>query len=317
MNLSTAAEVDSTMVKVSDLAKSYGARTAVNGVSLSIPRGVCYGLLGPNGAGKTTTISMIAGTLDPDRGSVLIDGKTVRTHDLESKRQIGYVPQDLALYEEMSAHDNLKFFSMLYGLSGAEMSRAIDSSLQATGLSDRRKEPVRQFSGGMKRRLNIGIALLHDPTFLILDEPTVGVDPQSRNLIFETLEDLLKVGKTILYTTHYMEEVERLCASVAIMDDGKVIADDRISALIDGLHENNKVVLGLDTIQPLERLNLDASLRATIVGHKLTITLDDIGAQLPPLLDSIRAIAKVETVETVRPTLEQVFLHLTGRSLRD
>lgn len=315
--MATPAVTVSTMVEVTDLAKAYGSRIAVNGVSLSIPRGTCYGLLGPNGAGKTTTISMIAGTLDPDRGTVVINGKTVRTQDQDSKRQIGYVPQELALYEEMSAQDNLRFFSMLYGLSGKEMERAIESALRAAGLNDRKKEPVRQFSGGMKRRLNIGIALLHDPTFLILDEPTVGVDPQSRNLIFETLEYLLSAGKTILYTTHYMEEVERLCKSVAIMDQGKVIADDRISTLIADLHEKNRVIIGLESPVSLESLDLNPQFEAEIVGQTLSVTLHEIGAQLPQILDLIRRTTRVETVDTERPTLEQVFLHLTGRSLRD
>ena len=317
MKMATPAVTVSTMVEVTDLTKAYGSRAAVDGVNLSIPRGICYGLLGPNGAGKTTTISIIAGTMDPDRGTVVIDGKTVRTQDQDSKRQIGYVPQELALYEEMSAQDNLKFFCMLYGLSGKDMECAIESSLLATGLMDRKKEPVRQFSGGMKRRLNIGIALLHDPAFLILDEPTVGVDPQSRNLIFETLEYLLTAGKTILYTTHYMEEVERLCNSVAIMDQGKVIADDRISTLIANLDEKNRVTIGLESAVSLESLDLNPQLEAQIIGHKLTVTLHEIGAQLPPILEVIRRTTRIETVDTERPTLEQVFLHLTGRSLRD
>ena len=317
MKLAAPVNTGSYFVEVRGLEKRYGSRVAVAGIDLNIPRGACYGLLGPNGAGKTTTISMIAGTADADKGSVSLDGKSVRTYELDAKRQIGYVPQDLALYEEMSARDNLKFFAMLYGQSGDQMHRAIDASLAASGLTDRRREPVRQYSGGMKRRLNIGIALLHNPNFLILDEPTVGVDPQSRNLIFETLEGLVASGKTILYTTHYMEEVERLCTSVAIMDHGKIIADDQISNLVDRLHEKDKVSIRLETPVALDKLHLDASLNAVSEGSRIFFTLEDVGAQLPGILQSIRPHARVLSVETERPTLEQVFLHLTGRSLRD
>jgi ABC-2 type transport system ATP-binding protein len=304
------------LVEVNGLRKAYGPNVAVKDVTFTVSRGACFGLLGPNGAGKTTTISMIAGTLDPDSGSVQIDGAPVRVSNLASKRLIGYVPQDLAVYEDLSARDNLRFFGMLYNLAGAGLDKAIDSALDVAGLTSRQREPVRQFSGGMKRRLNIAAALLHDPQFLILDEPTVGVDPQSRNQIFETLEALLSTGKTMLYTTHYMEEVERLCTSVAIMDNGRIIANDDIHTLIHSLRCDCRVV-----IQTTEEIALDSLIEPNLdpkqTGRKISVKLSDIGSQLPPILEKIRSVARIEQVQTETPTLEEVFLHLTGRTLRD
>jgi ABC-2 type transport system ATP-binding protein len=203
------------LIELRSVCKVYGGVTVVDHVNLSIPQGVCYGLLGPNGAGKSTCISILVGILAADSGEVILEGKRLDPKSKEQKKTIGFVPQDLALYEELSALENLNFFGSLYDLSGPLLEERIERVLTITGLADRKGGPVRLFSGGMKRRLNIGIALLHDPAFLVLDEPTVGVDPQSRNLIFEALEQLVREGKTILYTTHYMEEIERLCSRVA------------------------------------------------------------------------------------------------------
>jgi ABC-2 type transport system ATP-binding protein len=213
------------------LRKTYGDLAAVSDVSFTLRPGELVGLLGPNGAGKTTTVSMIAGLVVPTSGQVLIDGAPLSGDTDPKKRKIGMVPQDLALYDELSALANLRFFGALYNLDAAALDRAIESSLQLVGLSERARDRVGTFSGGMKRRLNLAASLLHDPDILLLDEPTVGVDPQSRNAIFANLDALKARGKALLYTTHYMEEVERLADRVVIIDDGRVIAADTLVGL--------------------------------------------------------------------------------------
>jgi len=227
------------------LRKTFGALVAIDDVSLRIERGMMLGLLGPNGAGKTTTVSMLSGLLSPDKGQVEIDGRRLNGDTDPGKRKIGLVPQDLALYEEMSARDNLRFFGGLYTLRGAELDRGIIAVLETVGLADRMNDPVKVFSGGMKRRLNLAIGLLHDPDVVLLDEPTVGVDPQSRNAIFDNLEQLKKQGKALLYTTHYMEEAQRLADRVVIIDHGKVIADDTVAGLTRGGGSLESVFLSL------------------------------------------------------------------------
>ena len=219
------------ILDVRHLRKSFGSLVAVDDVSLSVEAGMLVGLLGPNGAGKTTTVSMVSGLVTPERGEVLIAGKRLGGDTDPAKRRIGLVPQDLALYEELSALANLRFFGALFNLSGAALDKAIDSAMELVGLADRMKDLVKNYSGGMKRRLNLAAGLLHDPDILLLDEPTVGVDPQSRNAIFDNLEELKRRGKALLYTTHYMEEVERLADRIVIVDHGKVIADDTLSGL--------------------------------------------------------------------------------------
>ncbi len=219
------------MLEIKHLHKSYGPLVAVDDVSFAIERGKLLGLLGPNGAGKTTTVSMIAGLVKPEHGEVLIGGARLMGDTDPKKRQIGLVPQDLALYDELSARSNLRFFGALYSLSGAALEKAIAAALELVGLADRAGDRVKTYSGGMKRRLNLAAGLLHDPDILLLDEPTVGVDPQSRNAIFENLEVLKGRGKALLYTTHYMEEVERLADRIVVMDHGKVIADDTLAGL--------------------------------------------------------------------------------------
>ncbi len=219
------------MLEVRRLRKTYGDMVAVDDVSFALKRGEIVGLLGPNGAGKTTTVSMISGLVTPDRGEVLIDGHLLAGDTDSRKRQIGLVPQELALYEELPALANLRFFGALYGLSGRLLDDAIARTLGLVGLADRAGDTVRTFSGGMKRRLNLAAGLLHDPAILLLDEPTVGVDPQSRNAIFDNLEQLRAAGKALLYTTHYMEEAERLADRVVIIDHGRVVADDSVAGL--------------------------------------------------------------------------------------
>jgi ABC-2 type transport system ATP-binding protein len=219
------------MLSIQHLRKSFGPLVAVDDVSFTLERGQLVGLLGPNGAGKTTTVSMIAGLVSPEKGDVLVGGERLNGDTDPKKRQIGLVPQDLALYEELSARANLRFFGALYGLSGAALEKAIASAMELVGLADRLRDRVATYSGGMKRRLNLAAGLLHDPDILLLDEPTVGVDPQSRNAIFENLELLKSRGKALLYTTHYMEEVERLADRIVVMDHGKVIAEDTLDGL--------------------------------------------------------------------------------------
>jgi len=225
------------VLEIRNVRKTFGSLVAVDDVSFSVEPGQLVGLLGPNGAGKTTTVSIIAGLVKSERGDVLIGGKPMSGDTDPLKRKIGLVPQDLALYDELTAKDNLRFFGALYNLSGAALDRAMTSALTLVGLADRARERVKAFSGGMKRRLNLAAGLLHDPDVLLLDEPTVGVDPQSRNAIFDNLEELKRRGKALLYTTHYMEEAERLADRVVVIDRGKVVADDTLAGLYAGVGE--------------------------------------------------------------------------------
>ncbi len=229
------------ILEVNRLRKSYGSLVAVDDVSFSLETGRLVGLLGPNGAGKTTTVSMIAGLVAPDRGDVLIGGSRLAGDTDPAKRRIGLVPQDLALYDELPARANLRFFGALYGMAGRRLDAAVGAELELVGLADRARDAVKTFSGGMKRRLNLAAGVLHDLDILLLDEPTVGVDPQSRNAIFDNLEELKRRGKALLYTTHYMEEAERLADRIVVIDHGRVIADDTL----DGLQSRVAAVSGV------------------------------------------------------------------------
>jgi ABC-2 type transport system ATP-binding protein len=311
------------VLTVSNLRKQYGDFLAVNNVCFSVSQGECFGLLGPNGAGKTTTISIICGILRPDSGEVLINGQQITSDTSPIKQRIGYVPQDLALYEELDAISNLRLFGALYHLSGDTLRKRIDEALTLTGLADRAREPVSRFSGGMKRRLNIGAALLHDPDLLVLDEPTVGVDPQSRNAIFDTLKTLQSRGKTLIYTTHYMEEVERLCDRVAIMDHGQIIANDTLPGLRRLLPDRDRLQVELTDVVGgndwLKQLNSVAGVRlAHLDGTTLTLGIDHIGRDVPTILTWLDARnVHIRSASTRHTALEDIFLHLTGRSLRD
>src|SRR5258708_5719445 len=218
------------VLEVKNLRKSFGPIPAVDDVSFVVRSGECLGLLGPNGAGKTTTISIITGLLKADAGEVLIEGRPLSGDTDPLKQKLGLVPQEIALYEPLTGYDNLRLFGALYGLEGKTLEQRMDEALKVVGLADRAKEKIRGFSGGMKRRLNLAAALMHNPQILLLDEPTVGVDPQSRNAIFENIEELKKRGKTLVYTTHYMEEADGLCDRLIIIDHGKVIAHDTLQA---------------------------------------------------------------------------------------
>ena len=306
------------MLEVIGLRKSFGDNVAVKDATFTVGHGVCYGLLGPNGAGKTTTISIITGTIDADGGKVLLDGELISSNNPSPKKKIGYVPQDLALYVEISATDNLRFFGSLYGLIGQHLDNRIEYALELTGLTDRAKEPVANYSGGMKRRLNIAAALLHEPDLIVLDEPTVGVDPQSRNAIFDALEKLTSTGKTLLYTTHYMEEVERLCQRVAIMDNGSVVAEESMVGIRKLLPQSNEVVIDLEHAPANLIEALPGAISHQLDGATLTLEIRDLNRDLPRALLALADLGiRYQSVRTREGTLEEVFLHLTGKSLRD
>lgn len=309
------------LLRVEGLIKSYGTRRAVDGVSFQVLAGQTVGLLGPNGAGKSTTVSMLCGLLRPDAGQVLLDGESVTTGAASVKRRIGLVPQDLALYEDLSAHENLRLFGALYGLKGQALNERIARVLGLVNLVDRARDKPATFSGGMKRRLNIAAALLHDPDLLILDEPTVGVDPQSRNAIFDTLEALQAQGRALIYTSHYMEEVERLADHIVIIDHGKVLADDSPAALHRKLAA--KALLRVELAEPagpglLDALRSQAGVTALAsAGAALDIGLTD-NADAVPLLGWLQGQGQRPVhFATARASLEDIFLDLTGRTLRD
>ncbi len=305
----------------SGLRKTFDDLVAVDDVGFTISQGETYGLLGPNGAGKTTTISMIAGILEPDAGSITVCGEDVGTRRTAAKAEIGFVPQDLAIYPDLTARENLRFFGHLYDMKGAELNSRVDQILEVIGLSDRAGDRADEYSGGMKRRLNIGIGLLHEPRLLILDEPTVGVDPQSRNAILESVANLSDEGIGVLYTTHYMEEAERLCDRVAIIDTGTIQAEGTRRELVEMIGERDRIRLGLDGDTEGAAAAIRAMPGVDEAGHDggvLELLTDDARTLLPDLIAQAAASnAGVTSVEVVEPNLEAVFLHLTGKALRD
>jgi ABC-2 type transport system ATP-binding protein len=296
------------MIEVRALTKAFGKTTAVAGVAFDICDGETFGLLGPNGAGKSTTIGMLIGAIRPDSGSIQMDGAKAPS-DASTRKSLGVAPQSLSLYEELSAAENLAFFARLYEISGAKLSERVNWALDFAGLTDRRKDRVKTFSGGMKRRLNLAAALVHDPQIIFLDEPTVGVDPQSRNHIFERIEQLRTEGRTVVYTTHYMEEAQRLCDRVAIMDHGKILDLDTVAALLDR-HGGRSVVKAELCEPPRDESVLPAPLEGLSLRFESDRPLEEVGR-----LSS--AGVAFQTLEVARPDLETVFLTLTGRSLRD
>ena len=307
------------LLDVSDVRKSYGHIQALRGVSFQVQEGELFGLLGPNGAGKTTLISILSCLLAPTAGEARLDGKPIRLNDLASRRQIGLVPQDLAVYGELTARENLAFFGRLYGLQGSELNRRVDEVLETIALGDRAKDRVNTFSGGMKRRLNLGVSILHQPKLLLLDEPTTGVDPQSRNRIFEEVRRLNGEGTTIVYTSHYMEEVQALCRRIGILDGGKLIACDTLAKLLHSLEGRIRVRLAQvpaslrQRIQSLPNVHL-AEPQANVLELSCKEPARAL-LELVPLLQE-QKLEPLE-LETQEPNLERVFLHLTGRALRD
>jgi ABC-2 type transport system ATP-binding protein len=282
------------MLTLSQLRKRFGTTMAVDGISLEIRRGEVFGLLGPNGAGKSTTIGMAVGLVTPDEGTVTLEG-VGSPREARVRRHYGVAPQEIALYEELTAEENLFFFARLYGLDGATRARRVSSVLELVGLTPRRKDCVKAYSGGMKRRLNLAGALLHDPPMLLLDEPTAGVDPQSRNNILDVVRELASQGRTIIYTTHYMEEASKLCDRVGIIDKGKLLALGTVSDLVH-IHGGHSVV----TIHKADG------------SHERIETSDPVRE-----IQRVMGAEQVQNVRIDRPDLESVFLSLTGRSLRD
>jgi ABC-2 type transport system ATP-binding protein len=303
-----------------DLKKSFGDLEAVRGISLQVARGEVFGLLGPNGAGKTTTISMLTGLLEPTSGQVSVDGLDLESHTNEVKAKMGLVPQELALYMTLSARQNLMFFGRIYGLTGKELRQRVDEVLEMIGLTERANDPIKEYSGGMKRRVNIGAGLLHKPEVLFLDEPTVGVDPQSRNAIFESVEALNRAGMSVIYTTHYMEEAQRLCHRVAIVDEGKMIALDTPAALIRSLG-GGVVIIGIAEGAPEEITDRIAQVpavrSATRSDGELKIETQRLQDGLMGTLDITNQLdVRITSLEILEPNLESVFLNLTGKKLR-
>ncbi|MCL4116631.1 UNVERIFIED_CONTAM: hypothetical protein GTU68_028872 [Idotea baltica] len=304
---------------VENLTKSFGDRVVVDDLSFEIEPGQTFGLLGPNGAGKTTAISMICGLLKPDAGIVRLDERAVSVDAVGIRRHIGYVPQAIAVYPDLSAAENLEFFGRLQGLKGTTLANRVSVVLDVLGLSDRRGDRAETFSGGMQRRLNIGLGLLHEPDLLVLDEPTVGVDPQSRNSILDAVEELSARGLALLYTTHYMEEAERLCDQLVIMDEGATIAAGTKRELVSQIGEDDVIRVECSNVPPLDPIADLAGVReAAFDGRRGELRVDNAAQRLPEVLAQLAAAgAEVRSVDIVEPDLESVFLAFTGKALRD
>jgi ABC-2 type transport system ATP-binding protein len=311
------------ILEVQNLVKKFGDLTAVDGVSFDIQTGEVFSLLGPNGAGKTTIISILSCLLEPTSGDATIDSHSVTREPMEVKRVIGVVPQEIALYEELSARENLTFWGQMYGLGGTNLKTRVTEVLEQIGLADRAKDKIKTYSGGMKRRVNIGVGLLHRPQLLFMDEPTVGIDPQSRRSILDSVKDLNKAGMTVLYTTHYMEEAEELSHRVGIVDHGKMIAIGTQKELtqVVGEHETLRLHTGENIdVQPL----IDALQELPMVIHvsasdgMVVLIVPEADDALPPVLGKADRLGyKIRSVDIQEPNLEAVFLKLTGRALRD
>jgi ABC-2 type transport system ATP-binding protein len=307
------------VLEVTELCKRYGAAVALDGVSFRVGAGEVFGLLGPNGAGKTTLLSVVAGLLAPAAGEVRVLGRRVAGSDLEVRRLVGVVPQELAVYGALTARENLEFFGELYGLRRGPLRRRVGEVLEAVGLADRAGERVQTFSGGMKRRLNLGAGLVHGPRLLLLDEPTAGVDPQSRNHIFEEVRRLSAAGVAVVYTSHYMEEVQALCTRVGIMDRGRLAACDTLAGLLRQLSGLVRFRVAGLTPGVRERLKaLPECLLAEHEGGTLELECADVKEALLRLVAVLNEQqVRLVHLETEAPNLERVFLHLTGRGLRD
>ncbi len=310
------------VLRCEGLTRRFGERVAVDDVSFEIAQGETYGLLGPNGSGKTTTISMLAGILVPDHGTVELAGQPLTPRSIDAKRAVGLVPQEIALYQDLTAAENLRFFGRLQGLRGKQLQGRISSVLEIVGLSDRADDRVDEFSGGMKRRVNIAAGMLHEPQLIVLDEPTVGVDPQSRNQILDSIEVLGGEGAAVLYTTHYMEEAERLCDRIGILDNGRLIAEGTQSELVSRVGEHDLVIIDTPSrdddalIASIGDIPGVASVEATTRG--LEVSTMDGRATLGSLVAAFTAgEAEIAGLQLREPNLEAVFLELTGRALRD
>jgi ABC-2 type transport system ATP-binding protein len=308
-------------IQAQDLRKHFGDVQAVCGVSFGVPVGEIFGLLGPNGAGKSTTISMLSGLLAPAEGDATIMGHSIRSEPESAKASLGVVPQDIALYPDLSARENLIFWGKMYGLRGAMLKTRVDEVLEIIGLAERQNDRVGKYSGGMKRRVNVGVALLHKPAVVIMDEPTVGIDPQSRRHILDNVKGLNRQGMSVLYTTHYMEEAAELSHHIAIMDMGRVIACGTHDELIQLVGEQTRIDLTLNAeagkVLPAWRTT-EGVARIDATDGRVIALVDDSNRVLPRLFDAAsNAGVRITSVDIQEPNLETVFLHLTGKALRD
>lgn len=310
------------ILEVKDVSKKYGKKQVLSGVSFDIEEGDMFGLIGPNGAGKSTLINIITGILDPLNGEVLIGGHSIKKKPIEAKRLIGLVPQELALSEDISAIDNLNFFASLYGLSGKKLKEAVNEALEVVGLTEKKKEKVKKISGGMKRRLNLAAAIMHKPRLLILDEPTVGIDPQSRNNIFEYLRKVNSQDKTtILYTSHYMEEVEELCKNIFVIDEGREIAYGTLNSVKEKANGTVTIEIKADKIDEdiIEKISLlDGALNVEKEANTLNILYERDKVNLDGLIKILQTSgAVIKAIQINELNLGEVFLQLTGKKLRE
>ena len=310
------------MIEIKDVTKSYGRQKVLQNVSFEIMEGELFGLLGPNGAGKSTLIDILTGIQSMDSGEIFINGKSIKTDKVEIRKHLGLVPQDIALLEELNAVDNLEYFGGLYGLAGQELKSQIEKLLEVAGLTDKKKEKVKNYSGGMKRRLNIAVAMLHNPSILILDEPTVGVDAQSRQHIFDYIQSLAEQGTTILYTSHYMEEIETLCKRVFILDLGEEVAYGTKEEVKKLVGHTQTVSLTLDRVPA----GFDEVLKnsengiqfVTVDGQDISLTIDQTIFSMMKLIEQVeQAQLVIKSINVKETTLEEAFLQLTGKTLRD
>lgn len=303
------------------LRKKFGTLQAVDGISIHVQNGEIFSLLGPNGAGKSTTISMISGLITPTSGDAFIFGHSIAKDSTTARKLLGIVPQDIALYPDLTARENLTFWGKMYGLRGEALKKRVNEVLDVIGLAERQKDRVETFSGGMKRRVNIGAALLHEPQLIIMDEPTVGIDPQSRRHILDNVKELNKKGMTVLYTTHYMEEAQELSNHIAIVDQGKVVAYGTHEELINLVGEQTRVDLGVHGEEP-ELIQawkqIEGVSKVSGLDGKITVLVEDSNRVLPRLFEAaLHHASRITSVDIQEPNLETVFLHLTGKALRD
>ena len=307
------------LVEIKNLCKRFGQHTAVKDISLNIEEGQIYGLLGPNGAGKSTTINIICGLLSKDSGDINIFNKPMNKKARDIKKNLGVVPQDIAIYEDLTAYENIAFFASLYGVKGKELKKRVTETLEFVGLKDKAKEYPAKFSGGMKRRLNIACAIVHEPRLIVMDEPTVGIDPQSRNHILDSIKELNRRGCTIIYTSHYMEEVEAICSNLAIMDQGKVIAEGEKHDLIQKYTDCSTIIVEVHTVEHIEELNKLKGVQSVVVEENNIIIKRNSNEM--DLQDVIEIITKnnmvIKSIESKNNDLEHIFLSLTGKKLRD